>query len=125
MDAVAYNGCRRTSRPTHRRPHDGSPGPATEPDWGRLGRLAAEGRERIVLADLRRHCTTGRAAALVIQNRMLGGPALPTVDLAAARNRRLVATRLQEIEGNPLSAEDIATFEMFEREAWPHERRRA
>jgi hypothetical protein len=55
---------------------------------------------------------------------MLGGPALPTVDLAAARNRRLVATRLQEIEGNPLSAEDIATFEMFEREAWPHERRR-
>jgi hypothetical protein len=33
--------------------------------------------------------------------------------------------RLQEIEGNPLSADQIAMFEMFEREAWPHERRRA
>jgi hypothetical protein len=33
--------------------------------------------------------------------------------------------RLQEIEGNPLSADEVAMFEMFEREAWPHERRRA
>ncbi len=33
--------------------------------------------------------------------------------------------RLQEIEGNPLSADQIAMFEMFEREAWSHERRRA
>ena len=33
--------------------------------------------------------------------------------------------RLQEIEGNPLSADQIAMFEMFEREAWTHERRRA
>jgi hypothetical protein len=32
---------------------------------------------------------------------------------------------LQEIEGNPLDAADIAMFEMFEREAWTHERRRA
>jgi hypothetical protein len=32
--------------------------------------------------------------------------------------------RLQEIEGNPLDAEQIAMFEMFEREAWTHERRR-
>jgi hypothetical protein len=29
---------------------------------------------------------------------------------------------LQIIEGNPLDAEDIAMFEMFEREAWPDER---
>ena len=29
---------------------------------------------------------------------------------------------LQEIEGNPLDAEDIAMFEMFEREGWTHER---
>lgn len=42
-----------------------------------------------------------------------------------ARKRRLVAMRLQEIEGNPLSADQVAMFEMFEREAWPHERRRA
>jgi hypothetical protein len=42
-----------------------------------------------------------------------------------ARRRRLTAMRLQEIEGNPLSAEDVALFEMFEREAWSHERRRA
>jgi len=30
--------------------------------------------------------------------------------------------RLQEIEGKPLSSDDVA---MFEREAWPHDRRRA
>ncbi|EJL27618.1 hypothetical protein PMI01_03745 [Caulobacter sp. AP07] len=33
--------------------------------------------------------------------------------------------RSQEIEGNPLSPEDVAMFEMFEREAWPHDRRLA
>ncbi len=49
----------------------------------------------------------------------------PQPDLARARNRRVAATRLQEIEGNPLDAADIAMFEMFEREAWTHERRRA
>ena len=46
-------------------------------------------------------------------------------DVEQARKRRLVAMRLQEIEGNPLSPEDVAMFEMFEREAWPHARRRA
>ena len=46
-------------------------------------------------------------------------------EVEAARKRRLAAMRLQEIEGNPLSAEDVAMFEMFEREAWSHERRRA
>ena len=33
--------------------------------------------------------------------------------------------RLQEIAGNPLDAEDVAMFEMFEREAWSHDRCRA
>jgi hypothetical protein len=42
-----------------------------------------------------------------------------------ARQRRLVAMRLQEIEGNPLSADEVAMFEMFEREGWTDERRRA
>lgn len=51
-------------------------------------------------------------------------PVLPG-DAAEARQRRLAAARLQEIEGNPLDAEDVAMFEMFEREGWPHERRRA
>ncbi len=46
-------------------------------------------------------------------------------EVAAARGRRLGAMRLQEIEGNPLSADQIAMFEMFEREAWTHERRLA
>jgi hypothetical protein len=32
---------------------------------------------------------------------------------------------LQAMEGNPLTADEIAMFEMFEREAWPHERRRS
>jgi hypothetical protein len=47
------------------------------------------------------------------------------MEVEAARERRLVAMHLQEIEGNPLDAEDIAMFEMFEHEAWPHERRLA
>jgi hypothetical protein len=46
-------------------------------------------------------------------------------EAAASRDRRLAAARLQEIEGNPLDADDLAMFEMFEREGWPHERRRA
>jgi hypothetical protein len=46
-------------------------------------------------------------------------------EVEVARKRRLAAMRLQEIEGNPLSAADVAMFEMFEREAWPHEQRRA
>ena len=45
--------------------------------------------------------------------------------VAAARERRLEAMHLQEIEGNPLDEQDIAMFEMFEREGWDHERRRA
>jgi len=44
---------------------------------------------------------------------------------AAARKRRLVALRLQEIEGNPLSPDQIAMFEMFDREGWSHDKRRA
>ena len=35
------------------------------------------------------------------------------------------AAHLQAIEGNPLTAEEIAMFEMFEREGWPPERCRA
>jgi hypothetical protein len=42
-----------------------------------------------------------------------------------ARRLRLEVMRLQEIEGNPLTAEDVAMFEMFEREAWTHEQRLA
>ena len=43
-----------------------------------------------------------------------------------AENGRLAeAAHLQAIEGNPLTAEEIAMFEMFEREGWPPERRRA
>ena len=35
------------------------------------------------------------------------------------------AAHLQAIERNPLTAEEIAMFEMFEREGWPPERCRA
>ena len=43
-----------------------------------------------------------------------------------AANRLLAeAAHLQAIEGNPLTAEEIAMFEMFEREGWSPERRRA
>lgn len=47
---------------------------------------------------------------------------LTEAEVAEARQRRFEAMNLQAIEGNPLDAEDIAMFEMFEREAWPHER---
>jgi Fic family protein len=52
-------------------------------------------------------------------------PVLPPDEIAAARQRRLEAMTLHEIEGNPLSEEDVALFEMFEREGWTHERVRA
>jgi hypothetical protein len=42
-----------------------------------------------------------------------------------AHERLMVAIHLQKIEGNPLSPDEIAMFEMFEREGWSHERRRA
>jgi hypothetical protein len=45
--------------------------------------------------------------------------------IAESRKLRLEAMNLQAIEGNPLDAEDIAMFEMFEREGWNDERCRA
>ncbi len=56
---------------------------------------------------------------------MISSVTPPVLDVAHAKTRRLAAMRLQEIEGNPLDASDVAMFEMFEREAWGHERRRA
>jgi len=45
---------------------------------------------------------------------------------AVAANRLLdEAAHLQEIEGNPLTPDELAMFEMFEREGWPPEDRRA
>ncbi len=43
----------------------------------------------------------------------------------AARERRLEMQHLHAIEGNPLTAEEIAMFEMFEREEWSEEREHA
>jgi hypothetical protein len=53
--------------------------------------------------------------------------ATPTNFKATANEtqRRLEAQHLQAIEGNPLTAAEIGMFEMFEREGWSHERRRA
>ncbi len=48
---------------------------------------------------------------------------VPPLD-ETARERRLEMQHLQAIEGNPLTAEEIAMFEMFEREGWSFERRR-
>lgn len=43
-----------------------------------------------------------------------------------AANRLLAeAAHLQKIEGNPLTPDELAMFEMFEREGWPPEDRRA
>jgi hypothetical protein len=46
-------------------------------------------------------------------------------ELALAIQRRKEGMKLHEIEGNPLSPQDIAMFEMFERERWSHEKCRA
>ena len=43
----------------------------------------------------------------------------------ASNGRIAEAAHLQAIEGNPLAAEEIAMFDLFEREGWPPERRRA
>jgi len=50
---------------------------------------------------------------------------LSSAEIAELRQLRLEAMNLQAIEGNPLDAEDIALFEMFEREGWTAEQRRA
>lgn len=47
---------------------------------------------------------------------------LSPAEVKAARQRRIEWQHLQMIEGNPLDAEQIAMFEMFERERWSHER---
>lgn len=46
-------------------------------------------------------------------------------DKAERRQRRLEAIKLQEIEGNPLTPEEIAMFEMFDREGFTDEQRHA
>jgi hypothetical protein len=43
-------------------------------------------------------------------------------ELAVAVQRRKEGMKLHEIESNPLDAEQIAIFEMFERERWSHEK---
>ena len=46
---------------------------------------------------------------------------LTDTEVAERRQLRLEAMNLQAIEGNPFDAEDIAMFEMFERERWNEE----
>ena len=50
---------------------------------------------------------------------------LSKASAAELRKLRLEAMNLQEIEGNPLDAEDIAMFEIFEREGRDDQRCRA
>jgi len=45
--------------------------------------------------------------------------------LSRLSERLQEAAHLQEIEGNPLTDAELEMFEMFEREGWSHERRRA
>ena len=57
----------------------------------------------------------------------MSGPQHPSKSTAKAAADRLLAeaAHLRAIEGNPLTAEEIAMFGMFEREGWSPERRRA
>lgn len=50
---------------------------------------------------------------------------LTATEAEKGRERRLVAMHLQAIEDNPLDAEQVEMFKMFERERWSHERRLA
>lgn len=43
-------------------------------------------------------------------------------ELALAIKRRKDGVEMHRISGDPLDAEDIAMFEMFERERWSHEK---
>lgn len=52
---------------------------------------------------------------------VIAAHSLTDAQVSAARKRRLEAMHLQEIEGNPLDAAQVAMFEMFEREGWSHE----
>ena len=52
-------------------------------------------------------------------------PSPSSKGMADETRRRLEAAHLQAMEGNPLTAAEIAMFERFEREGWSHERRRA
>ena len=45
-------------------------------------------------------------------------------ETAERKQRFAEALKLQEIESNPLTKEEIFMFEMFEREGWSHEKRR-
>jgi hypothetical protein len=56
---------------------------------------------------------------------MASNDLLSEAEVVLSRRRRLEAMKLQEVEGNPLTADEVAMFEMFERERWSHERRRA
>ncbi len=49
-------------------------------------------------------------------------PKGPASDAASRAQRLREAVALHEIEGNPLDPEQIAMFEMFEREGWSDER---
>ena len=59
--------------------------------------------------------------------RTMSGKQLDSSTVASGAANRLLAeaAHLQAIEGNPLTAEEIAMFEMFAREGWSPERRRA
>lgn len=49
----------------------------------------------------------------------------PTAVISRLSEQMQEAQHLQALEGNPLTDGELAMFEMFERERWPHERRRA
>ena len=50
---------------------------------------------------------------------------LSAEEVQAAKARRRDAMALAEIDGNPLMLADTELFELYEREGWSHERRRA
>ena len=56
---------------------------------------------------------------------MKNQPPITAPDNAAEVQRRRVGQHLSALEGNPLTRKEAAMFEMFERERWSDDRRRA
>ncbi|WP_208348998.1 hypothetical protein [Pseudaestuariivita rosea] len=50
-------------------------------------------------------------------------PPLTDEEIQARRERFLEAVHLQKIENNPLDEDQLAMFEMFQRERWSDEQR--
>jgi hypothetical protein len=85
-------------------------------------------RDRFGIADDRRQRDfhkDSEARCATLSSMKTAATPLESKATAEETQRRLEAQHLQVVEGNPLTAAEISMFEIFEREGWSPERRRA